>query len=206
MGVLCVVQRNIWLFLVKCCAKWVPLYTLRRLTWFFSKSTRTCASTVLTMEGKIVNSNLAPTPYTVSSIRGITVFIHVAPHLFNCISTRLVFFFSYFSAVYTQWYIHPRTLLHCHIQTRVFEFSNSLNTNDLLPILIFETSFGILESRAFDTYQIHNDLWSFLVRVFRDFTTSRLVLIEILVSIICEADPVILRISRGTTYLNFIKF
>ena len=138
-------------------------------------------------------------------MRGNLVNNQVGPHLYKCICTGLrVFLFIIFKT--------PSTHIHTHIHRRTATFKNPnspflIDHNHTIFLSIFqsETCFGIPETRAFYTYQNINDPSLFFVRVFRDLWTFRLVLYVILVSKICITDPINLRISRGTTYCNFIE-
>ena len=117
---------------------------------------------------------------------------------------HLVIFFFIFT-IYTDIYIHTQNLFPLFQTPRTRTHSNPLFHHKILPIFCFKTSFEIPSTRAFIWYQIYHDPSSFFERVFRSFSTSRLVLNVSLASIICITDPINLRISRGTTYCNFIE-
>ena len=138
------------------------------------------------MEGKLVFNQLAP--------RVISVYI----------CRHLVFSFIYLA--YTQpihTYANPLLLLKTIENSKLLI---TLNSDETPSIWISKTRFRIPFTSSSVSYKSCYDPPLFFEEVFRDFRTSRLVLIEFLVSKICEADPIILRISSSITYLNFIEF
>ena len=156
------------------------------------------------MKGKLVNSYIAPLSVICVQYEGhLRLFTCCAPHHSVHIYTSLSYFFSNICFIYT--YTYKRKPLHCLFWKLEIEFLNQTYLSKYLSISDSETCFGITSSRSFNTYQIHNDPWSFLVRAFRDFTNSRTDFHVILASIIFETDTIILRISRSITYFNFIK-
>ena len=113
-------------------------------------------------------------------------------------------FLSLIFLIHTRIYTQPKPS-RLFKNLRVFESLIELYTLKSLPIFDFETSFGFPVSRAFHTYLFQHDPQQFFERVFRNLQTSWTVLYVIFASIIFETDTIILRISRRTTYCNFIK-
>ena len=141
--------------------------------------------------------------FPVFSMEGNLVNNQVAPPLLLTIYMEHLGFFSLI-LIHTHIYTVEKPPLPLSI-SRSREFLIEQNTTESLPIFDFKTCFRFLETRAFIWSEPFYDPWSFFVRVFRTSWTSRLVLFVILASIICETDTIILRISRSTTYFNFIE-
>ena len=147
---------------------------------------------------------LRQAPYPVCTMEGNLVINQVAP--LRTVGTYMyhLVIFLFTTVIYT--HIHTHELL----STTFKKPSNSSSSitqkhNKSLPIFQSETSFGLPLTRAFFSYKPFHDPLQFFERVFRNYSTSRLVLYVFLLSIICITDPIILRISRGTTYVNFIE-
>ena len=143
--------------------------------------------------------------YSVHSIRGNLVINQVAPFPpTDYMYQHLYFSSSQFSA-YIRIYTHSEALP-AFFKPPNSRFLNLKYTDQTLSIYWPETRFETPSLRALLTYKSFNDPLRFFERVFEAFSNSRTDFYVILVSKICEADPIILRISRGTTYLNFIEF